>query len=189
MNAVSRRQFITLAARSACALALTGGAAALLARSRDTEGRWVLDADKCSACGLCEKECVRAKSAVVCRNDYDSCGYCRYCYGYEIKDNSAAESAMKSLETGGKPSPATRKAAAARVRVCPRDAISRTQVGEKQYEYVVDEDKCTGCGLCVKRCKSHGNGSLKLFVRQDRCKECNTCTIATACPATAIRRA
>lgn len=190
MNEISRRKFLALAARSAGAAALAGVSAPLLLRSRDAEGRWRIDAGQCTACGLCETRCVTAKSAVVCRNDYDACGFCTHCHGYAIKDNSAAEAAMRELDakSGGASSDRAPVVAKPDQLVCPHDALKRRRVGETQYEYAVDEDLCTGCGKCVSLCKAHGNGSLKLFVRQDRCQECNRCTIAADCPTSAIRR-
>lgn len=38
------------------------------------------------------------------------------------------------------------------VSVCPQGAISRVQKGEREFEYVVDADKCIGCGFCSGAC-------------------------------------
>jgi len=38
------------------------------------------------------------------------------------------------------------------VAVCPQGAIRRTDVGEKAYEYIVDENLCIGCGFCAGAC-------------------------------------
>lgn len=42
------------------------------------------------------------------------------------------------------------------VKSCPENAISRIQNSEKSggYEYVVDDDKCIGCGICCGICPS-----------------------------------
>lgn len=63
---------------------------------------------------------------------------------------------------------------------------------EKQpRKMIVDEDKCTGCGLCLVACEaaSTGSGALKIEDRLSRidhnlCKTCNTCRIV--CPEDAI---
>lgn len=36
--------------------------------------------------------------------------------------------------------------------MCPRAAISRNQLSETDFEYVVDPDKCIGCGFCAGAC-------------------------------------
>ena len=68
------------------------------------------------------------------------------------------------------------------------DSQSRTYVEDPYFEYKIDEEKCIGCGKCVKGCLSFGNGSLFLQVRRDLCKNCNECRIAKACPADAFVR-
>jgi len=35
---------------------------------------------------------------------------------------------------------------------CPEKAISRTQDEDNKFKYVVDENKCIGCGICVAVC-------------------------------------
>jgi len=64
---------------------------------------------------------------------------------------------------------------------------------EKQpRKMIVDEDKCTGCGLCLIACEASSQGSGALAI-EDRvakidyalCKTCNTCSIV--CPEGAIR--
>jgi len=125
----------------------------------------VVDSSLCSACGLCETKCVKKKSAVVCRNDYDACAHCRRCRALKTRDSKSA--------TGWK-------------NVCPVDAIRRVQTGENEHEYVVDEDLCNGCGQCVAQCRKFGGASLRLVIRQDRCDGCNRCSIADACPSAAV---
>ena len=38
------------------------------------------------------------------------------------------------------------------VSVCPRHAISKKELADVEYEYVVDEDLCIGCGFCAGAC-------------------------------------
>ena len=38
------------------------------------------------------------------------------------------------------------------VAICPQHAISRTETEGSDYEYVVDEDLCIGCGFCAGAC-------------------------------------
>ena len=104
-----------------------------------------------------------------CVHQYASCGYCLFCSGYyqdkRIEFNTAGENMR-----------------------CPTDAIIRTYVEDPYFEYKIDEERCIGCGKCVKGCLSFGNGSLFLQVRRDLCKNCNECRIAKACPADAFVR-
>ena len=76
-------------------------------------------------------------------------------------------------------------------KLCPRDAIERKAIGwvdpddpaNNFYEYIIDEEKCNGCGRCVMGCKEPaGLGSIKLEVRYAFCLDCNRCAIAIACP-------
>ena len=106
---------------------------------------------------------------VKCVHQYASCGYCLFCSGYyqdkRIEFNTAGENMR-----------------------CPTDAIIRTYVEDPYFEYKIDEERCIGCGKCVKGCLSFGNGSLFLQVRRDLCRNCNECRIAKACPADAFVR-
>jgi len=38
------------------------------------------------------------------------------------------------------------------VTVCPKNAISRKDSGNGDYEYVADENRCIGCGFCAQAC-------------------------------------
>jgi electron transport complex protein RnfB len=112
---------------------------------------------------------VLKPSAVKCVHAYDLCWYCDLCGGYHqpytVDTDTAAEHQL-----------------------CPAAAITRTYIEEPFYKYDIDEDKCIGCGICVKGCNAFGNGSLFLQVRHDRCVNCNECAIARACPSDAIVR-
>lgn len=36
--------------------------------------------------------------------------------------------------------------------ICPQSAISRKDKGDGEYEYMVDDDRCIGCGFCAGAC-------------------------------------
>jgi len=97
------------------------------------------------------------------------CGYCKLCFGYFKPDAPRLDEAAEN-------------------QICPTGAIRRTFIEDPYFEYTIQESLCTGCGLCVKSCGNFGNGSLYLQVRQDRCRNCNTCRIAERCPAQAFTR-
>ncbi len=165
----SRRDFINKGVRLTLGLTVVGtGAMALSRRSGGEEYVWQIDPFKCTQCGRCATECVMAESAVKCVHAYDLCGYCDLCGGY-FKPGA-------KLQTG------------AENQLCPTAAIQRKFIEEPYFEYIIDEELCIGCAKCVKGCSAFGNGSLILQIRHDRCKNCNQCAIATACPSNAISR-
>ncbi len=71
---------------------------------------------------------------------------------------------------------------------CAATVSRRSFIEDPYYQYVIDESKCIGCGVCVKGCETFGNGSLILQIRHDRCINCNQCAIANVCPSDAIVR-
>jgi ferredoxin len=148
-------------------LAVGGGALALLRRSTPA-GSWSINTQTCTACDRCASACVVAGSAVRCVNDFARCGYCEVCYGY-FKGGIDA----MPIDTPEN-------------RICPRDAIRRTRVGDLQWEYRIDPERCDGCGLCVKPCHTYGHASFSLRVDHDRCLGCSRCSIATECPPQAM---
>ncbi len=164
-----RREFINKGVRLTLGLSVVAtGAMALTRRSGGEEYVWQIDPFKCTQCGRCATECVMAESAVKCVHAYDLCGYCDLCGGY-FKPGA-------KLQTG------------AENQLCPTAAIQRKFIEEPYFEYIIDEPLCIGCAKCVKGCSAFGNGSLHLQIRHDRCKNCNQCAIATACPSKAISR-
>lgn len=174
MDPLNRRKFLVTAARAAGCLALGGLTYKLLGQAQGADGRWVIDVDACQACGLCATHCVREKSAVICRNRYEDCGLCVYCYGYEIRD----EDAFSDTNQGDNNLVCKQKALLRR----PIHIYNEAEgIDEYRYEYSVDEDLCNGCGACVKRCRQHGNNTLYLTVREDLCKDCNSCSIERVC--------
>ena len=130
---------------------------------------WQIDPDQCTQCGRCETECILKPSAVKCVHQYESCGYCLFCSGYYHDNRASFDTAGENLR-------------------CPTDAIIRRYIEDPYFEYTIDEDKCVGCGKCVKGCKSFGNGSLFLQVRRGLCKNCNQCRIAAVCPSNAYTK-
>jgi len=141
----------------------------LAARGQAQDRVWQIDPDKCIACGKCATECVLSPSAVKAVREYERCGYCKLCFAF-FEDKRTADNAGAENQR------------------CPTGAIRRSFVEEPYYEYVVDEPKCLGCGLCVKGCMDYGNAALILQVRHDRCVNCNQCAIAQQCPADAYVR-
>ncbi len=164
----NRREFINNGVRLTLGLTVVGTGALALTRSTGKDYVWQIDPFKCTQCGRCATDCVKAESAVKCVHAYDLCGYCDLCGGY-FKPGA-------KLETG------------AENQLCPTAAIQRKFIEEPFFEYIIDEELCIGCGKCVKGCAAFGNGSLQLQIRHDLCLDCNQCSIATVCPSDAISR-
>ncbi|MBU0638994.1 MAG: hypothetical protein KKB50_09030 [Planctomycetes bacterium] len=179
---VTRREMLGHAARGAALLGL-GGTATYLIVKADRKGVWYLDINRCinsrlgatgvPVCEKCATECVLSLSAIRAVNDHAKCGRCYICPGYFNVTSAVDEDGLPSEK------------------LCPRDAISRTPIGEvdpndpanNYYEYTIDEQRCNGCGKCVMGCKEPaGLSSIRLEVRHDLCLACNRCTIASACP-------
>jgi len=167
---VQRRAFVGDLLRVAGALGFVGVAGYLAGRkSRGGELVWQLDPQKCIACGNCATHCVLDESAVKCVDVFEICGYCELCTGYFEPEPIALTSGAEN-------------------QLCPTGAIRRTFIEDPYYEYEIISSLCIGCGKCVKGCADFGNGSLHLQVRHDRCKNCNECAIAIACPSQAFSR-
>ena len=165
----SRRNFINNGVRLTLGLAVVGTEAFTLKRSANGKDYvWQIDPFKCTQCGRCATECVKADSAVKCVHAYDLCGYCDLCGGY-FKPGA-------KLQTG------------AENQLCPTAAIQRRFIEEPYFEYIIDEELCIGCAKCVKGCSAFGNGSLHLQIRHDLCLNCNQCAISVSCPSEAISR-
>jgi Na+-translocating ferredoxin:NAD+ oxidoreductase subunit B len=183
---VSRRELFSRVARGAV-LATIGGGAVFLVRKAEGQVVWQVDANRCinsrpgetatENCALCVDNCVVALSAVRAVNEHSRCGRCAICPAYF--DISSA------VDDKGLPS----------AKLCPRDAITRKAIGKIDpndpannfYDYIIDEDKCDGCGKCVMNCKSPlGLGSIVLRVRYAKCLNCNRCTISSECPKDAV---
>ena len=165
----NRREFINNGVRLTLGLTVVGtGALALSKPSDGQEYVWQIVPCKCTQCGRCATECGMAESAVKCVHAYDLCGYCDLCGGYFQPG--------AKLETG------------AENQLCPTAAIQRKFIEAPYFEYIIDEELCIGCAKCVKGCSAFGNGSLHLQIRHDRCVNCNQCSIASACPSSAISR-
>jgi electron transport complex protein RnfB len=178
----TRRDVLGHAVRGAALLGL-GGVATYLGRKAGAQGAWQLDVERCvnsrlgavgvDFCDKCATTCVLPLSAVRAVNDFAKCGRCYICPAYfEIKS---------AIDEHGLPSQ----------KLCPRDAIKRTPIGEvdpadpanNYYEYTIDEKLCNGCGKCVMACKEPaGLSSMRLEVRYDLCVACNRCAIAITCP-------
>lgn len=184
----TRRELLGHAARGAVILGL-GGLAARLGLKATREGAWYIDAERCinsrlgavgvDVCERCATECVLSLSAVRAVNDHARCGRCYICPAYfDVKS---------AITTDGLPS----------AKLCPRDAIERKPIGwidewdpaNNYYEYIIDEERCNGCGRCVMACKEPaGLSSIRLEIRHNLCVDCNRCSIAQACPEEAYDR-
>lgn len=166
-----RRSFLREVARWLGALALLWLPLRLARRGSGGEANtvWQIDPYKCIQCGNCATACVLSPSAAKCVHAFAMCGYCDICSGYYRQDYLERDTAAEN-------------------QLCPIGAIKRTFVEDPYFQYTVDEEKCVGCGRCVKGCYSFGNGSLFLQIRHDRCVNCNQCNIALSCPAQAVRR-
>jgi Na+-translocating ferredoxin:NAD+ oxidoreductase subunit B len=167
---IDRRTFVADGFRVAGAMGLVGFVGFLAGRRGDPDKVvWQIDPAKCISCGNCATHCVLDESAVKCVHSFPMCGYCELCTGY-FEPNPIG------LNTG------------AENQLCPTGAIRRQLIEEPYHEYKIEEDLCIGCGKCAKGCNAFGNGSLYLQVRHDRCKNCNQCQIAVACPSEAFVR-
>lgn len=183
---VSRRKALDRLGRGAVIAGMAGTAGYLVQKA---EGQivWQVDAAKClnsrlgevgvKVCDLCLKECVVTLSAVRAVNTFSECGRCYICPAYY--------NVKSAVDRDGLPSE----------KLCPRDAIARKPIGEADpadpannfYEYIVDEEKCDGCGKCVMACKEPaGLGSIRLKIRHNLCVNCNQCAISIACPKDAV---
>ena len=166
---MTRREFLPETVRGAGLILAGGLLGSLAARPEAQDMVWQIDPNKCVACETCATACVLNPSAVKCLHEHAMCGYCNLCFAYLAEERADDVMAAENLR-------------------CPTDAVRRRFVEEPYYQYIIDEPKCIGCGLCVKGCVEYGNGSLLLQVRHDRCVNCNQCAIATICPADAFVR-
>ncbi len=166
---LNRRDFIQNGARITAGVSIVGVSVIAATKSSKDKYVWQIDPAKCTQCGRCATDCVKNPSAVKCVHAYDVCGYCDLCGGY-------FKPGMNALQTG------------AENQLCPTAAIERRFIEEPYFEYIIDEDLCIACGLCVKGCGAFGNGSFQLQIRHDLCDNCNECAIARVCPSDAISR-
>jgi electron transport complex protein RnfB len=185
---LTRRDVIGKVVRGSVLLGL-GSTAGFLINKADGQIVWQVDASRCvnsrlgeagaEVCNLCTSQCVVNQSAVRAVNNFKECGRCYICPAYYNIKSAVDEKGLPSEK------------------LCPRDAIERKPIGyidpedpaNNFYEYVIDEEKCDGCGLCVKGCREPlGLGSIVLKVRHDLCAGCNRCAISIACPKDAIEQ-
>lgn len=183
---MDRRELISKVMRGAVLTGM-GCTAIYLTRKAHGELVWQVDASRClnsrldegelEVCTLCTSECVVSLSAVRAVNEYSKCGRCNICPAYFDITSAVNEKGLPSQK------------------LCPRDAITRQPIGKVDpedpannfYEYIVDEEKCDGCGRCVLKCKEPlGLGSITLKVRYDLCLDCNRCAISLSCPKDAV---
>jgi electron transport complex protein RnfB len=185
---LTRRDVLGKVARGSVLLGL-GATAGFLIKKAEGQIVWQVDASRCvnsrlgevdvEVCSLCTTECVVSQSAVRAVNNTRECGRCYICPAYYNVKSAVDETGLPSEK------------------LCPRDAIERRPIGlidprdpaNNFYDYIIDEEKCDGCGICVKGCKEPlGLGSIVLKVRYNLCVDCNHCAISTACPNDAVVR-
>lgn len=129
---------------------------------------WVINPDKCIGCGNCAEACVLPKSAALAVIDPN-----------KIENIELHPAMFKSTKPGA--------STGIENRICPTDAIVRTQQNDSTWNYSIDETRCIGCGACTIRSKKKGSGAFSLKIT-DRCVSCNECSIAITCPTGAITR-
>jgi len=168
-SGLTRRGFLGGIGRGALAVGLAGLGVKAATRAKGDEFVWQIDPFKCIQCGQCRTNCVLEDSAVKCVHDFAMCGYCLLCTGFFYPEPNQKETGAEN-------------------QLCPAGALRRRFIEDPYFEYNIDETLCTGCGICVKGCAAYGNGSLYLQVRQDRCLNCNECSIAAECPSGAYIR-
>lgn len=159
---MKRRDFIKLASQAIGGTALFGSAGFLL-KDAVNGNLPLIDPEKCLGCGRCSSSCIFTPSAVKCYNIDEVCDHCTACYGYHV-DTDADPIDKSAL-------------------VCPEDAIIRQARSEFEggFTYTIDQNKCIGCGKCVRLCWKHGNRSMRLVVNHNTCRRCNKCQIANVC--------
>ena len=165
-----RRTFVGDTLRMAGAVG-PGGDGRLPGRAAGRAGGlvWQLDPANASPAATAPRiACWTSRPSSACTAS-TMCGYCELCTGY-------FEPEPNDLNTG------------AENQFCPTGAIVRQLIEDPYHEYTIIKELCIGCGKCVKGCNAFGNGSLHLQVQRERCKDCNECSIAVACPADAFRR-
>lgn len=164
----TRREFISEGVRTGGLIAASAALGGLASRANGSTV-WQIDPYRCVQCTNCETECVLTQSAAKCVHTFALCGYCKLCFGL-----------LRDKRTGNTSSAENNR--------CPTDAIRRTFIEDPYFEMYIDEPLCIGCAKCVKGCSLFGNGSLHMQIRHDRCVNCNECSIARACPASAVIR-
>ena len=55
-------------------------------------------------------------------------------------------------DTTDSPAQPEKRQRTGRLYVCPYSAISRVEAADGSYEYVVDAERCIGCGFCAGAC-------------------------------------
>ena len=175
-------------------------------------GRIVYHADRCIACGMCERVCAGGAISrtieqlpdeqgekITLSFDLGSCTFCSHCADFCSRD--AIELTQDyhmvgrtdgDLIVSGSFVKAPRKKPAAKPAACEEkveaEAPAATVFARDDGKPVYDASKCVYCTLCAKKCPAGAitvdRAAKTWTLDEDKCVACGTC--AEVCPKNAI---
>ena len=175
-------------------------------------GRIVYHADRCIACGMCERVCAGGAISrtieklpddqgekITLSFDLGSCTFCSHCADFcsrdaieltqdyhmiGVKDDDLVVSGSFVKAPRKKPAAPAVKPESCEAAPAPAPTIFAREDGKPVY----DSNKCVYCTLCAKKCPA---GALTVdranktwTLDEDKCVSCGTC--AEVCPKNAI---
>ena len=175
-------------------------------------GRIVYHADRCIACGMCERVCAGGAISrtieklpddqgekITLSFDLGSCTFCSHCADFcsrdaieltqdyhmvGTKDGDLVVSGSFVKAPRKKPAAPAAKPESCEAAPAPAPTIFAREDGKPVY----DSNKCVYCTLCAKKCPA---GALTVdranktwTLDEDKCVSCGTC--AEVCPKNAI---
>ena len=105
-----RRKFLKRVGQGTVAALFGGALVGGALRARGSDLVWQIDPAKCTACGECQKLCVREISAAKAMHTFPICGYCDYCFAYLRDDYLENDTGAENLR-------------------CPTGALQRRHIG------------------------------------------------------------